>query len=102
MLGDRLVNIVVSYGTKMFGKLVSETSACLTDVEFKAFTAGYAVNDVRGSAREIMTDECYCSCYPYFSPLFFSDEGPLHETLEFFEISYSNYQLITFYLILRV
>ena len=32
MSGDRLVNIVVSYGT-MFGKPVRETSASLIDVE---------------------------------------------------------------------
>ena len=53
--GDRLVNIV-SYGTKLFGKPVRETSAGLTDVEFIAFAAGCAVNDVRRSACEIMPD----------------------------------------------
>ena len=56
MSGDRLVNIVDSYGTKMFGKSVRETSVSLTDLEFMAFAADYAVNDVRGSACEIMAD----------------------------------------------
>ena len=56
MSGDRLVNIVVSYGTKMFYKPVGETSASLTDVEFLAFAAGYAVNDVRRRACAIMSD----------------------------------------------
>ena len=54
--GDRLVKIVVSYRTKMFCKPVGETSASLSDVEFMAFAAGYAVNDVRRSACEIMPD----------------------------------------------
>ena len=40
----------------MFGKPVRETSASLTNVEFMAFAAGYAVNDVRGSVCEIMPD----------------------------------------------
>ena len=52
---DRLINIV-SFGTKMFGKPVRETSASLTDLEFMAFAAGYAVNDVRRSACEITPD----------------------------------------------
>ena len=56
MSGNRLVNIVVAYGTKMFGKPVRETSASLTDVEFIAFAAGYVVNDIGGSACEIMPD----------------------------------------------
>ena len=43
MSGDRLVDIVF-YGTKMLGKPVRETSASITDVEFMAFAAGYAVN----------------------------------------------------------
>ena len=47
MSGDRLVNIVVSYGRKMFGKPVREISASLPDVEFMAFAAGYTVNEVR-------------------------------------------------------
>ena len=47
MSGDRLVNIVVSYETKMFSKPVREISASLTDVEFMAFAAGSAVNEVR-------------------------------------------------------
>ena len=34
MPGDRLVNIVVPYGTKMLGKPVRETSASFSDVEF--------------------------------------------------------------------
>ena len=53
---DRLVNIVVSCQTKMFDKFVKEMSASRTDVEFMALAAGYAVNDVRGSACEIMPD----------------------------------------------
>ena len=56
MSGDRLVKIVVSYGTKMFGKPVTQTAASLTDVEFMSFAAGYAVNHVRRSACEIMPD----------------------------------------------
>ena len=52
MSGDRLVNIVVYYGTKIFCKPVGETSAHVTDVEFMALTPGYAVNNVRGSACE--------------------------------------------------
>ena len=51
MSGDRLVKSFVSYGTKMLGKPVLETSASLTDVEFMPFAAGYAVNDDRRSAR---------------------------------------------------
>ena len=53
---DRLVNIVGSYGTKMFCKPVRETSASLTDVEFMAFAAGYAINDVGRGTCEIMSD----------------------------------------------
>ena len=52
--GDRLVNIDVSYRTKMFDKPVREASAYLADVEFMALAAGYAVNDVGRSACEIM------------------------------------------------
>ena len=52
--GERLVDIVVPYGTKMFGKPVRETSVSLTVVEFMAFAAGYAINDVRGCTCEIM------------------------------------------------
>ena len=52
MSGDRLVNIVVSYGTKMFGKPVREASASLIDAGY----AGYAINDVRGGACEIMSN----------------------------------------------
>ena len=48
------VNIVVSYGKKTFGKLVRETSAGLTYVECMVFIAGYAINDVRGGAYEVM------------------------------------------------
>ena len=40
----------------MLGKPFRETSASFTDVEFMAFAAGYAVNDVRGSAWKIMLD----------------------------------------------
>ena len=46
MSGERLVNIVVSFLTKVFGKNVTETSDSLSDVEFMAFAAGYVVNDV--------------------------------------------------------
>ena len=53
MSGHRLVNMVVSYGTKMFGKPVRGTSASLTDVEFTAFIARYAINDVGGGTCEI-------------------------------------------------
>ena len=56
MSDKRLANIVVSYGTKMSGKPVRETSGSLTDVELMAFAAGYVVNDVSGSASEIMPD----------------------------------------------
>ena len=56
MLGDRLVNMVVSYGTKMFSKPVRETSACFTDVEFMAIAAEYAVNDAGRGTCEIMPD----------------------------------------------
>ena len=31
----------------MFGKPLIKTSASLTDVEFIAFTAGYAINDLK-------------------------------------------------------
>ena len=55
MLGDMLVNIVVSYGTKMFGKPVRQTSA--TDIKYMAFAVGSAVNDVRRTACEIMADD---------------------------------------------
>ena len=64
------IYVLVQYGTNMFSKPVRETSASLTDVEFMAFATGYAVNDVRGSACEIMldnkfgfgskNDECFC------------------------------------------
>ena len=54
--GDRLVNIVVCYRTKMFCKPVRETSTSLTDVEFIAFAAGYAINDVRRGTWEIRLD----------------------------------------------
>ena len=54
MSGYRLVNIVVSYGTKMFGKPVRETSASLNDLEFMASAAGYAVNAAKQSTCEIV------------------------------------------------
>ena len=41
----------------MIGKPVRETSASLADVEFMAFALGYAVNDVRRSAWEIMPNK---------------------------------------------
>ena len=56
MSGDRLVNIVVSYGTKTFSKPVRQSSACLGDVQFIAFAAGYATNNVRRGTCEIMPD----------------------------------------------
>ena len=50
MSRNRLVNIIVPYGMKMFSKSVRQTSACFTDAKFKTFTAGNAVNDVGESA----------------------------------------------------
>ena len=52
--GDRLVNIVVPYGTKMLGKPVRKTSASFSDIKFGTFIARYAINDVGGGACEIM------------------------------------------------
>ena len=54
MLRNRLVNIIVPYGTKVFSKYVRLTSACFTDVKFTTFTGRNAVNDVGGGARKIV------------------------------------------------
>ena len=51
---NRLVNIIVPYGTKVFSKPVRWTSARFTDVKFATFTARNAVNDVGGGACKIV------------------------------------------------
>ena len=48
MSRDRLANIIVPYGTKVFNKSVRKASARFTDVNFTTLTATSAVNDVRG------------------------------------------------------
>ena len=45
MMGDRCVGIVPG-GTYVFGNPVGETSTSFTDVNFGAFFAGDAINDV--------------------------------------------------------
>ena len=54
MSRNRLVNIILPYGTKVFSKSDRLTSACFTDVKFATFTARNPVNDVGGGACKIV------------------------------------------------
>ena len=47
---NRLVNMIVPYGTKLFSKSVRWTSTRFTNVKFATFTGRNAVNDVGGGA----------------------------------------------------
>ena len=54
MSRNRLVNIIVPYGTNVFIKSVRETSVRFTDVKFATFNARNAVNEVGGGACKIV------------------------------------------------
>ena len=57
MSRNRLVNITVLYGTKVFSKSVRQTLARFADVKFTTFNARNAVNDVGGAACKIVLNE---------------------------------------------
>ena len=72
MSRNRLVNIIVPYGTKVFSKSVRWPSARFTDVKFATFNARNAVNDVGGGAWKIVPN----------NEIGFSHLGPVRTRVE--------------------
>ena len=107
MSDDRLVNIVASYGTKMFGKPVRDVGQshqcrvygiccriCLITSCLFLFLAFHWLTFYHMTPIRVKPGGVAISISEHGS---FSDEGPLLETLGFFEVSHGGYQPLGYY-----
>ena len=52
----RCVLVISFYVAKVFSDSVTQSSSCFTNVKIFAISASYAVNDIGGGARKVISD----------------------------------------------